>query len=93
MSNENLEVMETTMDLCEGCVEEVVESKGGFGKTALIGVGVLAVAGLAVAAVKKIKNKKSGEPKQKTRFKLFARVPENDGYVELPADNLEAEEN
>ena len=80
MSNEmetmELETMEQPEEVCEVTTEEVeTESKGNSGLVAIAIGGALAVAGLAYAGVKKLKNTKADQPKKpKMKWKLV-RVP------------------
>lgn len=92
MSNENYEVTEVVADevcelteVCEGTMDEVEGKSGsGAGLAALVVGGVALVAGLAVAGVKKLKNKDTDKPKKpKTKLKLV-RVPvETDEMAEI----------
>ena len=97
----NYEVMDEVMEVetteeyeNEGIVECGEQSNGGKGLTAIAVGGVLALAGLTVLGVKRLKAKKAEQPKkQKTKLKLV-RVPVEEAVEEVPAEDVkEVEEN
>ena len=74
-----------------------VESGGGLGAVLVIGAGLLTVGGLAVAAIKKHREKKAeqqpSKPKQKTKLKFFVRVPvEDEDDILIDEEPLKYEE-
>lgn len=97
--SENYEAMEevTAVESTEGEIErfEIEETEGKTGlnpglAAAIIG-GTLALGGLAIAGVKKIKkNRAEKQDKPKTKLKFFVRVPVEDKVEE--AAKTEAEE-
>lgn len=91
--SENYEVIEGTVEETNNeeleCCES--ESKKGLGLAAVLIGGGLALGGLAVAGVKKLKDKKADKPKkQKTKLKLV-RVPVEEESEELN-EEVEASE-
>lgn len=92
MSEEIREMEETAMEPAEvydETTDEVEEKSGSkFGVAALIVGSTLAIGGLAVAGVKKLKDKKEGKPKkQKTRLKLV-RVPVDEDEEIVEAEDV-----
>jgi hypothetical protein len=85
MENEELETMD---EVCEGTKgAEATESGHGFGLTVLAIGGGLTLVGLAVAGIKKLKDKKADKPKKvKTKLRLV-RVPVEDD-VEAVAEEV-----
>lgn len=90
--SEEIKEMETTMEPVEvydETTDEVEEKSGSkFGVAALIVGGTLALGGLAVAGVKKLKDKKEGSPKKpKTKLKLV-RVPVDEEEEIVEAEDV-----
>ena len=87
--NENYEVMEQETietEVAEGVMEEATESKSGLGLAALIVGGGVALVGLGIAGVKKLKAKNADKPK--TKLKFFVRVPVEEDVVEIPTEEF-----
>lgn len=98
---ENYEVMDEVMEVendevteyeNEDIVEYEEQSNGGKGLAAVVIGGALALTGLAIVGVKKLKSKKADQPKkQKTKLKLV-RVPVEEAVEEIPAEAVEVVE-
>lgn len=89
--SEIYEVQEQEFDYAEefgGDETSATESKSGKGLTAVVVGGTLLLGGLAVAGIKKLKNKKAEDKpeKSKTKLKLFARVPVEEPVEEICED-------
>lgn len=88
--SEIYEVQEQEIDFAEefnGGEAVDTESEGGKGLAVIVVGSILLLGGLAVAGIKKLKNKKAEETdKPKTKLKLFARVPVEEPVEEICED-------